>query len=282
MNEGHSFKAARVLAILGLVGLLVWPAVQIVKYADRVWLGECLKDAFAAAWWRERWEAAPLLPEGLDYTWLQVADHPIHIAHALGASGTPRANTLAALADSVAAGFRLVEVDLWLDESTGIVHCHHGPAPPIAGSGECTINTLIATLKENPLWLVLDIKTDFEKTGQIIITAMTNAGLERRSILQIYLPEQLGVYVTWRRHYALPGPLITAYRSHRSLNYLARQARRTGVRALTVPIERSKALWSRPDGLRLFVHPVHDCADWAQSLAVHADGVYSLSELRCN
>jgi hypothetical protein len=251
------------------------------RWADDHWLGERLKDIYGAWTTEEDWSAVELEPLGpLDYGWLALEAGPMRIAHALGAAGSPKANTLDALSDSMAAGLRFFEVDLWLDRE-GVVQCHHGPAEPAATDDGCTVDAL-ARQRLDGGYFVLDIKTDFDATGSKALAALAARGLVERVIVQLYRPADVAVFKRWSRQYRLPGPIVTTYETHRSLNHVARHAAAAGIQVVAAPLGRAHALGRRPWGMRLLVHPVHDCNTLRIARALGADGFYQTSTLRCD
>ena len=166
---------------------------------------------------------------------MSVTPGTIRIAHALGEATGDGANTLPAMSRAHTLGFRIFEVDLSLD--AGIVRCHHGPESPAPWqSGECRLENLLDALPSDS-WLVLDIKTDFRTTGAEVLEIARLKGKARQLVFQLYRPAQLALFNAWQNASPeLPGPLITAYRSYRSVNHVARHAARVGVPVLTMPI----------------------------------------------
>jgi len=226
----------------------------------------------------EDWSTAAALRPGQDYAWLRQGGAPVRIAHALGESGSPTANTLAAARRAYAAGFRLLEVDLV--QEAGELRCQHdlGPQGNLVKDG-CTFDALIAAVPPDAR-LVLDIKTDFAAVGQRIVDRAMKTGDAHRLVFQVYRPEDLAVFNQWQVQASLPGPILTAYLAHRRIDHVAAQVARIGVQAFTLPLDRLPALSGKPAGAAVLVHPVHNCASWTQALH-RADGVYTLSSLRC-
>jgi hypothetical protein len=251
------------------------------RWLDTHFFSERLKDLYASWVTSETWadiDRVRLRP--LDYGWLGVAGPPIRIAHALGASGTPRANTVAALDESLRQGYVFLEVDLWMDRQ-GVVYCHHGPGEPDNEVNNCTLDMLASRKLTNIYW-ILDIKTDFAATGSKALAAFASHGGTEHVIVQLYRPEDVVVFERWQQSYRLPGPIVTMYETHRSVEHVARHAAHAGIQAVAVPLERADALGSRAYGLRRLLHPVHDCQSWMRAQASGADGVFSVSGLKCD
>lgn len=249
---------------------------------DAAVLGERAMDTLTRLRSDEDWSTAQALLPGQDYSWLRAAGLPVHVAHALGESGSLTANTLAAARRAYAAGFRLLEVDL-VDEN-GELRCQHDPGPQgdLVKDG-CTFDALIAAVPTDA-WLVLDIKTDFATVGQHVLDRVVATGDARRIVFQLYRPDDVALFNRWQARTnaqaPLPGPILTAYLAHRRIDHVAEHAARIGVQAFALPLDRLPALSQKPASGVVLVHPVHNCASWAQALR-RADGVYTLSALHC-
>jgi hypothetical protein len=240
-----------------------------------------LKDAWGSIRWHEDWGTATPLPTGLDSSWLDGATRPVLVAHALGASGTRAANTLEAIAPSARDGFRLYEVDLWLD-SAGELRCQHEDETASSlGPDDCTLARLIPRVAALGGWVILDIKSDFAATGRAIVRLLQANGLASRVVFQIYRADQVELFAQWARQVPLAEPLVTTYASHRSVQHIADHALALNVRVLTLPLADVPLLKRRPTGVKVLVHPVHTCADWRQARDVRVDGMYTLVGLDC-
>lgn len=249
-------------------------------YLDRRWFDERIMDSLTRFKSAEDWNLAESLRTSLDDRWRRHADGKIiRIAHALGESGSASANTMAAMQRAHAAGFRLLEVDLW--QQGDVLRCHHGPHPPPAESQDsCRFDQLLAALPPDS-WLVLDLKTDFSSAGIAVLDLAKRSRQTDQLIFQIYEPYQLAIFNRWQAEYPLPAPILSIYRAHRSVNHIASAALRLRAISLAVPIERLEALSQRPEGLELLIHPVHDCATLDKALVAGAQGVYTLTDLHC-
>ena len=246
---------------------------------DKVWFGERLMDTMARLRTAEDWSAAPPLAGPQDYAWLEAAGSPVRIAHALGDAGTPTANTLGAARRAYDAGFRLLEVDLV--ERGGALHCQHDLVRPRDQMDDgCTFERLIAELPSDAL-LVLDIKTRFAAVGQRIVDQVKGKSTARQIVFQLYRPGDFELFNAWQAQAALPGPILTTYLAHRRIEHVAKEARRIGVRAFALPIERLPSLRAPPLNAVVLVHPVHDCQAWKESMG-RAGGGYIVSGLACS
>ncbi len=268
-------RLAQVVVLAGLVALTM----PVLKTVDRLWLNEKIKDSYASVRYGEDWRGVTPMGE-LDYRWLSNARTSIRIAHALGAAGGPDANTLSAARRSLQAGLKFLEVDLWLEPTTGIVHCHHGPdAPPVVPT--CRFEEVMDLLRGRDTWLVLDLKTPFKSTLQAALQVLQEQGMVARAIVQLYQPEDFAAFVLAHKQYGLPGPIVATHLAHRSVNHVARAAAWAGAQAISISLDRLPAL-SEPRGLVVLAHPVHDCSAWRWALDEGARGYYITHALDCS
>jgi hypothetical protein len=139
--------------------------------------------------------------------------------------------------------------------------------PPRSGKpgalkpGDCTWQKAFEKASTANVWLVLDLKTDFQATAQALLHSLPEANAAGKIIFQLYKPEQVTMFAQWQKQYPLPGPLITAYMAKRSMRHIAENAQRIGVEVLTLPLYRRAALKSDASRLDILVHPIHDCAE---------------------
>jgi hypothetical protein len=263
--------ALTVLIVLGTAGI---PAL---RWIDIHCAGEAAKDAWGRWMRHEDWSGIAPLAGPLDYRWLAAAGRPVRIAHALGEAGLPGQNTVQAMRRSVARGLRLLEIDVWLDE-TQRLRCHHGPRPPLPWfDGDCGFDEVLQHAIQSGAWLVLDIKTDFARTGEQVLASIADDNSAKHVIFQLYGPHDVELFERWSRQRRLAGPLVTAYLARRSLEHVAQHTTRLGIKVLTVPLYRLPALSQRTRDLVVLTHPVHDCEAARQAREV--DGMYLRSDL---
>ena len=270
----------RCLAILtSVVVTVLLTASPALRWVDRNLFQEEIKDIWGRMHYDEDWRSAVILPVGLNYSWLNEANRPLLVAHALGESGQRGGNSISALQRSLAKGLLLLEIDVWFDDQ-GILRCHHGPdIPGVFRLGDCTLLTALRAAVIGGGWLVLDIKTDFATTGEAILQSLGDDPAAERLIFQIYRPADVNTFSNWSLNKKLAGPIVTAYRSRRSLKHVAYHAARIGVHALTIPIERGSALGKVPPSLVVLVHTIHSCEAVRSAASLSSDGMYINSEL---
>jgi hypothetical protein len=242
--------------------------------------GERVKDTVTSLFGGEDWARSGAVLGG-DSVWLETLRRDPRIAHALGGSGTVDANSYVAFARSVSMGFRVLEVDVWLDE-VGRPRCHHGPEPaPAYRSGDCLVTDLVVRAAAAGVWVLLDVKTDWNTTVAALLRQLPDPALARSMVVQIYRPEQLDRFNLLQQTYPLPMPLVTSYLSRRSLDHVVAGASARGIHAFAVPLNRLPALSALPSGVEVFVHPVHDCETLEALRRVDRRGVFTRSGLRC-
>ncbi|OWQ87496.1 hypothetical protein CDN99_18000 [Roseateles aquatilis] len=280
-------QGARGRAVIGFVGVALLATVgflatscgrQWLHRVDSAVLGERGTDTWARVRGSEDWSGVEPLRPNQDYAWLAAAGAPVRIAHALGESDLPTANTLGAARRAYRAGLRVLEVDLVMED--GELRCQHDPGPQgdLVKDG-CTFETLLTTVPGDA-WILLDLKSDFEAAGEYVVNRIKGTADARRVVFQLYQPQDFSLFNRWQSKADLPGPVLTTYRVRRSVDHVALQAGRLGVAALAVPLDRLPALSVRPAGAVVLAHPVHDCTAWAEAMR-RVDGVYTLSSLQC-
>ncbi|MDT7834481.1 hypothetical protein [Aquabacterium sp. OR-4] len=248
--------------------------------ADVRWTHEALKEVRHHLVHDEDWRVVPIASD-LDYRWSEPNLRPLWVAHALGGAGTPRANTLAALEDSIQAGHRLVEVDLWLDPD-GRLRCHHGPEqPPPFTPGDCEFGQVLERVMAVDGHVILDIKSDFKTTGERAMAVIATDARAAHVVVQMYAPDHVAQFMVWRQQLALAGPLITAYRSRRAIDRLMDASEALGVKVLVVPANRLPALSRQRPSVQVMVHPVSDCPTARNILAQGVNGLFVPGMLKC-
>ena len=266
-----------------LAAMFLWASPKALIFIDNKYFQEEIRQLYGRFVAGEEWSDLPVLPVNMDYHWLNFEKKPLRIGHALGFSGTLLGNQLEALPQAKELQLHVLEVDLWLAEDNS-VRCFHGPGDPgPLLEKTCTFDRLLHATEASGEYLVLDIKTDFERTAaQVNVILQEMPSQRRRVVFQLYRPNDVNIFSTFQNLESYPGPIVTAYASRTSLNALALGAKRANIRALTLPLKRQSALDRRlADGLHLFVHPVHTCSDFQEAIKNSYDGIYALAFLRC-
>jgi hypothetical protein len=265
--------------LLGIVVVYRTNLVEAVKYIDRSYLGENLKDMLAVLVTDEDWTDLPA-SRVYDYNWLKQEENetPLKIAHALGSVSQP--NTIAAYNRAARQGYKFFEVDLWFDEQLGVI-CHHGPELPDRQNFlGCTLAELLSSMTADQ-YLVLDIKTDFVLTSRAVMDVINLLKPKPKIIFQLYQPSHLAHFNQYYRAYPLVGPVVTVYTSHRSIPHIAKNVKDAGVEVLTVPFPRLFVAQNNHGELNIFTHPIRSCQDWGQAMDSGVKGVYIKSNLDC-
>lgn len=250
----------------------------LLRWFDINFFQEKIKDISGVWIFQENWSDVAKLDGELDYSWLNSAAKPVLIAHALGASGAPSQNTLAEMNKSIDKGLRLMEIDLWLDENS-VLRCHHGPGQPEKfKNGDCRFEDALELAVKSDSRLILDIKTDFTKTGNILVERV-NSLHASRVIFQLYKPEQIQQFSKWHQTKPFAGPIVTLYLARRSVNHVYESVIPLGIKALTIPIQRLPALNYGYRDITVLTHPVHDCEAFLAAEKVGVEGFYVTSSI---
>jgi hypothetical protein len=250
----------------------------ILRWFDINFCQEKIKDIYGAWIFQEKWSEITKIDGELDYSWLNSADKPLLIAHALGASGAPGQNTLAEMNKSIYKGLSLMEIDLWLDENN-VLRCHHGPDQPEKfKKGDCIFEDALALAVKSESWLILDIKTDFTKTGDFLVERV-NSEQASRVIFQLYKPKHIEQFSKWNSTKPFGGPIVTLYLARRSVNHVYESVSPLGIRALTIPVQRLPALDNGHREVKVLTHPIHDCDAFLAAEKVGVEGFYVTSSI---
>lgn len=233
---------------------------EFVRWVDINFCKECLRDTFGRIFSDEDWLFREDLSAKLDYSWLKIADKPILIAHALGAAGLADSNTLTQMASSFAKGFIFFELDVTLDRE-GILRCAHGPKNLLKyKNGDCTFQKVINYVKRNKLFLIIDIKSDFKLTADVIFSKVSKSDATR-VIFQLYQPEHVRVFTEFLERKSFAGPIVTLYRSRRSVEHVLNALSDSNIKVVTIPRYRLPALGINKRAFDILTHPVHNCSD---------------------
>ncbi|WP_422043549.1 hypothetical protein [Roseateles sp.] len=269
------------LIIACIVGL--WLAAKFLVYADKTWLHERIRQIYGEHVAKEDWSRLPNLPMGMDYSWMDSGESMLRIGHALGYSGTALGNELPAVLEGRKHGMSVLEVDLWLAQD-GSLRCFHGPGDPgPLLDRTCTFGRLLRATQDSGEYLVLDIKTDFDQAAAAVAAVLLDMPTQRRRVIfQLYRPSDVEAFVEMPNATDFAGPIVTAYVARSSLDQVLEGSQRAGFRAFTFPLKRSSALSIEPfREVRLFVHPVHTCADLELAQKSRYAGIYTLADLTC-
>lgn len=232
--------------------------VEFFRWLDYKFFDERIKDYVGAIYFKEDWNATPVI--NAESWGNRIEQRELYVAHALGGSGESNDNSFEALDTAIQLGFNIFEVDIWLD-SDGKLRCHHGPGlPPKETVNSCTYNGLIKKIEKNNFILILDIKTDFKSTGDLLVK-QTPFEVSKNVVFQLYEPKHFSYFIDWQRSKKFPFPLVTLYRSKRSIKHVLTALNKKGVTSFVVP---SKLLNNidKSSNLTLFTHPVHSCSQY--------------------
>jgi|GEM_PF-1349064 len=235
----------------------------------------------------------PVIPKNLPpvapdaYKWLENGN-TMAIAHGLGPKLFTGDNTLETFWRGIDMGFRIFEVDVTLTADNHLV-CYHGAAGENVdlltldqylvqmkqqGKTVCTFDDLVAIARSRKdVQFVLDVKSRFNDTYNRIRETIAGDPVGKAFIPQIYDFEQApGV----RKGNIFSGEIFTSYRSRLTNAQIMSFARRSGIRAVTLTIQRfSDYGGSMPTDIAIFAHPVNDPFIAANVLAKGGRGFYT-------
>lgn len=227
----------------------------------RQWI-DAMRDLRSDLLQIEIWEDVQPTSGQWNAVWVNHLTAYPRVAHGLGGRFGPGENTIDSLRKAVASGFKLLEVDLWQQENGEVVCSHEAPPvfePPTHG---CTLQLLLQMARKNGIYLIIDYKQSFDDIVPAVVKEARAQGLESQVIFQVFQPSdlvRLAALTVSQPPFALP--IVSSYKSRRSISYLATQTRRIGLAGLVVDIRYSSLAPFSSDGLPVFVHPVRTCQE---------------------
>ena len=277
---------ARVAIAFVLINLLVFGE-TVVRWIDNAILHGTIKDTIGWVTSDEDWSSIPIQSIDFDRTWINYNERPFRIAHALGGSGTKNSNTFSAFEQSKKSGYTLFEVDISLTSDNKLL-CLHDPKSITSADQSkrktCEFNELLRLVDRTDIWLVLDIKTNFDSTATKILDVARSLNLTNILIYQLYKPSDFSWIQEASKNHRLPFPIVTTYMSKRSSNHILRETSILGLDIVTVPLVKLRSIRNKPTGTILMTHPVHTCeAVFFLSGVKEVQGYYTTNNLKsCN
>jgi glycerophosphoryl diester phosphodiesterase len=272
-------------AVLACCALVARPTA---KAIDASLFGYRLTDRYIRLKDPTDWAAAPRLRSKLNFHWATPdGSGVIRIAHAMGSwRGDRDRNTLAALSQSLRRGFKIAEVDLALSDD-GQLYCFHGvdgrPAlvPASQKKQLCTLDQLIGKMRSTSFVLVLDLKSSFARSAALVATRVP-VRLRGRIVFQLYGPDDVAAFNHLPDGFA--GPIVTLYKTLRTVNHLDPHLARIGARVVTVPFARVDEFsrWGRRERRTLLTHPIDSCPALHRIQGAGFAGGYMDADLHCD
>jgi len=256
--------AACVLALFLFLWQQAKPAVVAVAYD----VFDQVRDVRSQLLRSEPWEDIKPLSSTQNWSvdWRNMIDPSKGVGHALGGRFQPDENSVFAYDASVKAGFRLLEVDLWLSPA-GSLYCAHDIPSQFEPSHSFELfENLLARAQADNVFLIIDFKQDASIVVPAVLSIARKLGAERNTVFQIYHDKDLSYLVQEAQKQGGFGlPIVTTYKSHHSPRYLADQVKRIGLGGLVVHESRLNQIVDRIDNLTVFTHPVLSCLDFLRS-----------------
>ena len=123
----------------------------------------------------------------------------------------------------------------------------------------CPLENILDILKIKNNFIVIDIKDDFALFSKKILEFANKNKVLDKIIFQIYKPENLELYFQYlKQYFNLPGPIITTYKSRRSIRYLSTIAEINKIKILTVNNKKIINI-DKKSSIEFFVFPVNSC-----------------------
>ena len=235
------------------------------KKIDNVYFEEYFKDLNGKYLYKEKW--IKINDEKLDYSWLKKYSFISHGLEVLTSNKKCNIKLDAMTISLYELNFTTVNNTLYI----------------LNDQVKCDKILLLKILnKSENNFIIIDIKDDFKKTSNLIIKYAKKNNFLDKLIFQIYKPNDLIIFFKLKNKYSiLPGPLITSYKSRRSINYLTKISISNKIKVLTIPISKSKNFHKNKD-LFYFTHSIHNCDQFFKSMKnKKISGIYYDPNLQC-
>ena len=187
-------------------------------------------------------------------------DNFINIAHGLGGRNTDKENAYEGFDIASSKGFKFFEVDIFLDPA-GNLNCSHDE-PKFETL--CNLEDLLRKVHAKKSYLIIDIKSDFHKTFNLIAKKAESKydPMWSSLILQIYKPKELDYYSTTAAHYKFFNPpIISTYKSNRKISDTCKELAHTGIDTIALSIRKASLQHGACKEFNIIVHPVRSCSD---------------------
>lgn len=235
------------------------------KKIDNVYFNEYFKDLNGKYLYKEDW--VKINDKKLDYSWLKEYSFISHGLEVLTSKETCDVNL-----DTTTVN--LYELNFVTIDNTFYI---------LNDQVKCDKILLLKILnKSENNFIIIDIKDEFEKTSNLIIKFAKKKNFLNKIIFQIYQPNDLIIFFKLKnKHSTLLGPLITSYKSRRSVNYLSKISTLNKIKVLTMPISKSENFKKNKD-VYYFTHSIHKCDQFLKIMKnKKISGIYYDPNLIC-
>ena len=251
----------KILALLAIIAFIIGPQ-KFIKEIDEEYFNSNIRNFYGHYIKKEYWNL-----EDINFTENNILkyskDNFINIAHSLGGRNTDKENSYEALDISLTRGFKFFEVDIFLDPD-GNLNCSHDE-PKFKTL--CNLEDLLRKVHAKKSYLIIDIKSDFYKTFNLIAKKAESKDDPMWSslILQIYKPKELEHYSKSAAHKRFFNPpIISTYKSHRKISDTCKELTNTGIDTIAISTKKARFQNSACEEFNIIIHPVQSCAEIAE------------------
>lgn len=209
------------------------------KKIDNYFLNETLKDFSGKFYFKEIWRKYN--DNDLNYKWIRKFNYVVH--------GINEIKKIDSCKLDNTKEFSLYEINFFnLNNKISL-----------SSTKYCSIDNILDLLKKKKNYIIVDIKDEFNLFSKEILEFAEKNNIIDKIIFQIYKPENLELYFQYlKKYYNLPGPIITTYKSRRSIGYLSKTAKENKIKVLTVNNKKLVNIDSKFD-IDFFIFPVNSC-----------------------
>ena len=211
-----------------------------IKKIDNKYFHENIKDFFGNYLYREVW--SDFNSEVLNYKWINDYSLIVHGLEVIAPINSCNIN-------NNTYDYNLFELNFISENNLLYV---------INNNKKCNKEIVLEIIKDRK-FVIVDIKKNFDESFDLILNFAVENNFLDKIIFQLYGPDNLVKFFNvYKKFDNLPGPIITSYKSRRSINYLSEISLLNRIKVITIPISKSE-VFSKVDNLNYFTHSVHSC-----------------------
>lgn len=245
--------------ILIIIGLQYIGLLKFIKIIDEEYFDSNIRNIYGYYIKKEYWDLKDA--SFMENNILQYSNNNfVNIAHGLGARNTDQENSYEAFNYSLTRGFKFFEVDIFLDYD-GNLNCSHDE-PKFKSF--CNLEDLLRKVHARKSYLIIDIKSDFYKTFNLIaeIAESTDDPIWTSLILQIYKPKELEHYSKSLAHKRFFNPpIISTYKSNRKISGICKELTNTGIDTIALAKNKARFHDSSCEEFNIIIFPVQSCGE---------------------
>ena len=233
------------------------------KKIDNKYFNEKIKDFVGKHFYKEIW--FNLNSKELNYNWINKYSIIVHGLEVLANENSCEIHTNIN-------NFNLFELNIISEQNNLIV---------MNNNHRCDKKVILDLINKKN-FLIIDIKDDFDKTSDLILNFAKKNNIVDKLIFQLYQPGDLIKFFDKKKQFdTLPGPLITSYKSRRSIDYLTKISLINKIKVLTIPKSKSKYFFKSSE-LFYFTHSVYNCESFFRIRKIKKiSGIYLDPNIKC-